>query len=67
MKTATLVFAIFCAGPLPANSQNAEPHLNFVPRTEAETARIAAIIAPTTDFTQAERFERMAGGCHDFA
>lgn len=62
MKIATLVFAILCAGPLPAISQNADPHLNFVPRTNAEIARIAAITSPTTDFTQAEQFERMTGG-----
>ncbi len=62
MKIATLAFAILCAGPLPAISQNADPHLNFVPRTDAETARIAAITSPTTNFTQAEQFERMAGG-----
>ncbi len=62
MKIATLAFAVFCAGYLPATSQTADPHLNLVPRTPAEALRIAAVISPTTSFTQAEAFERMAGG-----
>lgn len=38
------------------------PHLQTVPRTEAEAARIAAVTAPTTDFTKAEPFETNGGG-----
>lgn len=37
-------------------------HLNVVPRTEAEAERIAAVVAPTTDFTQAESFEENPAG-----
>ena len=38
------------------------PHLSVVPRTAAETDRIAKAVAPTTDFTAAERFETNPGG-----
>nr|WP_194098231.1 di-heme oxidoredictase family protein [Marivivens aquimaris] len=37
-------------------------HLNVVPRTEAEAERIAAVVAPTTDFTQPESFEENPAG-----
>ncbi|MEM9138502.1 MAG: di-heme oxidoredictase family protein [Pseudomonadota bacterium] len=39
-----------------------DPHLNLVPRTEAERARIAAVTRPTQDFEKAERFEKNSGG-----
>ena len=41
---------------------SADPHLNAVPRTADEAARISAVIAPTTDFTKAEPFEDNPGG-----
>lgn len=51
---------------LMAGSAGAEPlqdlHLPVVGRTDAERARIAPIIAPTTDFTTSERFEANSGG-----
>lgn len=37
-------------------------HLNFVPRTEAETARIAAATAAPEDFSTLQRFETRPGG-----
>ena len=37
-------------------------HLPVVPRTEAEAARVAAILAPPTDFTKPEPFEENSGG-----
>ncbi len=37
-------------------------HLPVIARTKAETARIARVIAPTTDFTRPEGFELMQGG-----
>ncbi|MBT0958504.1 c-type cytochrome [Alphaproteobacteria bacterium KMM 3653] len=37
-------------------------HLNILPRTQAEAARIARVIAPTTDFSAPERFEGNQGG-----
>ena len=39
-----------------------DPHLPVVPRTADETARIGAVVAPTTDFTQPERFEGLPAG-----
>ncbi len=37
-------------------------HLEVVPRTEAERARIEAVIAPTDDFTQSEKYELVPAG-----
>lgn len=37
-------------------------HLPVIPRTAAETARIAAILAPPADFAKPEQFEVMSGG-----
>lgn len=37
-------------------------HLNTIPRTDAETARIANVIRPTDDFTAPEAFEDMPAG-----
>ncbi len=37
-------------------------HLQFIARTQAESARISAVIRPTTDFTQPEKFERNQAG-----
>ena len=49
-----------------AASAQAEPlddrHLNTLPRTDAEAARIAAVLAPPQDFTQPETFEDKPGG-----
>ena len=39
-----------------------DPHLITVPRTEAEADRIAAVVAPTEDFTKPERYEKRPGG-----
>ena len=39
-----------------------EPHMAVVPRTAAETARIAAILAPPADFTAPEPFEAKPAG-----
>ena len=39
-----------------------DPHLTVVPRTDAESARINAVTAPTTDFTSPQRFEERPGG-----
>ena len=37
-------------------------HLNTVPRTEAEAARIAAVTAITTDFSAPQKFEKKSAG-----
>lgn len=44
------------AGPLD------EPHLNILPRTEDEAARIARVTAPPEDFSQPQAFEEMSAG-----
>lgn len=47
----------------PARAQDlADAHLDIIPRTPEEAARIAAVIAPTTDFTQPEPFEALPAG-----
>ncbi|WP_010142103.1 di-heme oxidoredictase family protein [Oceanicola sp. S124] len=46
--------------PLPALLS--EPLLNVQPRSAEEVARVAGVIAPTTDFTKPERFEQNPGG-----
>lgn len=37
-------------------------HLSVIPRTPAETARVAEVTAPTTDFTKPEPFEASPAG-----
>lgn len=39
-----------------------DPHLKVIPRTASEAARIAAVTAPTTDFTTAQKFEENSAG-----
>jgi len=39
-----------------------DPHLDFIPRTAEEAARIAAVTAPPTDFSQASHFEERSAG-----
>ncbi len=39
-----------------------DPHLSVIPRTKAETARVAAITAPPVDFSKPEPFETKSGG-----
>lgn len=47
----------------PALSQDlVDGHLSVVPRTQAELARIAAVLAPPTDFSKPEAFEQMQAG-----
>lgn len=53
---ACLIGSAAFAGPLD------EPHLNIIPRTAAEAARIAAITAAPTDFSTAARFEGFSAG-----
>ena len=65
---AALLWCALLAGPVSGSQGGdgtdwaAEPHLAVVPRTPDEAARIAAVRAPPTDFTHAERFEAMSGG-----
>jgi CxxC motif-containing protein (DUF1111 family) len=39
-----------------------DPHLDIIPRTEEEAARIRAVTAPTTDFSAPEAFEERPAG-----
>ncbi|MEJ6393885.1 di-heme oxidoredictase family protein [Gymnodinialimonas sp. 2305UL16-5] len=39
-----------------------DPHLQIVPRSEAERARVAGVTAPPADFSQALAFEENGGG-----
>jgi CxxC motif-containing protein (DUF1111 family) len=57
--TATLALSfptLVMAGPLD------EPHLNIIPRTEAEAARIATVTALATSFDAAQPFEANSAG-----
>ncbi|MEY2962083.1 MAG: hypothetical protein RLZ60_1913, partial [Pseudomonadota bacterium] len=61
MKFASVVFATVL--PFAAIAQEvSDLHLNVVPRTAEEAARIAAIVQPTTAFTAPERFEERPAG-----
>lgn len=51
----------FGAGPLPDGTPS-DPHLPALPRSEAERTRIAAVTAPTDDFSAPENFEKNPGG-----
>lgn len=55
-----------CLSALTFGAASAEPpddrHLSVIARTDAEMARIAAILAPPDDFTKAESFEAKSGG-----
>lgn len=67
LKTnAFLAAAVAAASPLAAldlaNQYQSEPHLSPLPRTDAERARIAAVTAPTRDFSSSERFENLPAG-----
>ncbi|MGI3168051.1 di-heme oxidoredictase family protein [Pseudooceanicola sp. C21-150M6] len=64
MRTAIATFVFL---PLSVAAQDfgtvlTEPVLKVIPRTEAEAERIAAVTAPTTDFTRPEPFEGNPGG-----
>ncbi len=61
MRAALLLVCVL-AGPAAAADGGGDPHLSVVPRTADETARIAAVTAPTTDFTAPEPFEAKPGG-----
>lgn len=58
--------AFLCLLASPAFAQGMPPlddrHLAVIPRTEAETTRIAGVLAPPEDFSKPEPFEAMPGG-----
>ncbi|MEO1330863.1 MAG: di-heme oxidoredictase family protein [Pseudomonadota bacterium] len=61
-----LAVLFLCFAALAPNAVSDETafdrHLPVVPRTDAERARIAKVVAPTGDFTKAEAFEVRPGG-----
>ncbi len=64
MKRCAISFAIALLLVVPSASAGDldDRHLSVIPRTEAETARIAGVTAPTTDFTKPEQFEGLPAG-----
>ncbi len=48
--------------PAGAGADLAQAHLDEIPRTEAEAARVRAVTRPATDFTAPEPFEANSGG-----
>ena len=56
-----VLMLILLASPALAQGED-DRHLTTLPRTSAEVARIAAVLAPTTDFTKAELFEAKPAG-----
>lgn len=62
MKLNSLLAALFMATPVAADDLKSDLHLSVVPRTTDEAARIRLVTEPTTNFTQAEKFEANPGG-----
>ncbi len=74
MKPSNLLFVVLATGSMALADTEAtniaeaptwdlgDPHLNVIPRTADEAARIARVTAPTSDFTQPQRFEDKPAG-----
>lgn len=58
--SAAFIGAFVASGALAAPL--GDPHLNVVPRTEAEAARVAAVTKPTTRFDAPQNYEAMSAG-----
>ena len=66
----TLALILALAAPAPLSAQDTPPdwagltdaHLDILPRTDAERARIAAVTAPPTDFSAPWPYEEKPGG-----
>ena len=56
------MFLIAFAVPAVADAPLDEPHLNIIPRTNDEAARIDAVTALTTDFSKAQQYEERSAG-----
>ncbi|MEO0653426.1 MAG: di-heme oxidoredictase family protein [Pseudomonadota bacterium] len=61
MRSLLLVLLVSVTAPAGAVELQ-DLHLDVIARTPAETERITAVTAPTTDFSKPERFETNAGG-----
>ncbi|WP_421907009.1 di-heme oxidoredictase family protein [Mameliella sp.] len=62
MKPSKLALIAVLMGPAAVAGPLDEPHLNIAPRTPAETARIAKVLAPPAGFDTPERFEDKPAG-----
>ncbi|MDD9733730.1 di-heme oxidoredictase family protein [Mameliella sp. AT18] len=62
MKPSKLACLAVLIGPAAVAGPLDEPHLKFTPRTPAEDARIAKVLAPPTEFGSPERFEDKPAG-----
>ena len=61
-RPSSALFALcLWAGAVPAQTLE-DLHLDIVPRTADEAARIAAVTRPTTDFSAPSKFEELSGG-----
>ena len=61
-KTLPLLAVLIAAPVLAEGPALSDLHLNVVPRTSEEAARIAKVTAPTTNFATPEPFEENPGG-----
>ncbi len=57
-----VAMVIMCIAAESSADPLGDPHLDVIARTDAEAARIADVTAPTTDFTQAHKFEERQAG-----
>lgn len=63
LKYSTVLFALALVSAADASEAPfVEPHLNVIPRTESEAARIKAVTTPTRDFSAAQAFEANSAG-----
>jgi CxxC motif-containing protein (DUF1111 family) len=57
------VIALLCLAAAPAFAQTLDdPHVPVIPRTAEDSAKIATVLAPATDFSKPEPFEANSGG-----
>jgi CxxC motif-containing protein (DUF1111 family) len=62
MKLTSFAVIIGMAGTSVLAGPTDEPHLNILPRTDAENSRVKAATTPTTDFTKPNAFEENSAG-----
>lgn len=63
MRAAIVTSALLLAAPAHAVEWGlSDVHLSIIPRTDAERARITSALAPPSDFSKPNRFERMSAG-----
>ncbi len=57
-----MVAVVACAATASPAVELGDPHLNFLPRTDDERARIAAVTAAPQDFSAPQSFEELSAG-----